>query len=72
VPAIKTYRTLELPRRLRAFMRFEAGVGRGWPLDEANQIESLKRRLAQAEAIKQARGATRCATTASGDRSAAT
>jgi Sulfotransferase family len=49
VPAIKTYRTLELPRRLRAFMRFEAGVGRGWPLDEANQIESLKRRLAQAE-----------------------
>jgi Sulfotransferase family len=49
VPAIKTYRTLDLPRRLRAFMRFEAGVGRGWPLDEANQIENLKRRLAQAE-----------------------
>jgi hypothetical protein len=49
VPAIRTYRTFDLPRRLRAFMRFEAGVGRGWPLDEANQIEDLKRRLAQAE-----------------------
>ena len=49
MPAFRTYRTLELPRRLRAFMRFEAGVGRGWPLDEANQIEDLKRRLAQAE-----------------------
>jgi Sulfotransferase domain len=49
VPAIKTYRTFDLPRRLRAFMRFEAGVGRGWPIDEANQIEDLRRKLAQAE-----------------------
>jgi hypothetical protein len=49
VPAIRTYRTFELPRRLRAFMRFEAGVGRGWPVDEVKQIEDLKRRLAQAE-----------------------
>jgi len=49
VPAIRTYRAFELSRRLGAFVKLEAGVGRGWPLDEVNEIEDLKRSLAQAE-----------------------